>query len=66
MVIAGSRSVKDDIDYVEMSVVESGFDVTEVVSGCAQGIDQKGIEWAEKNNVPIQPFPANWDDLSHP
>lgn len=66
VIIAGSRNIKDDVNYVEMSVAESGFNVTEVVSGCAKGIDTLGVEWAEKCGIPVQPFPANWDDLSHP
>lgn len=66
VIIAGSRSVTDDIDYVEMSVAESGFEVTEIVSGCATGIDQKGIDWAKKHSIHVEKFPANWDDLSHP
>lgn len=49
-----------------MAVAESGFDVGEVVSGCAKGIDTQAIEWAEKNDIPVAPFEANWSDLSHP
>ncbi len=66
VIISGSRTVTDDVDYVDMSVAESGFDVTEVVSGCAKGADTLAIKWAEKYNIPIQPFEANWSDLSNP
>ena len=35
----------------------------EIVSGDAQGADTGGARWAEKHNVPIHHFPANWDEF---
>src|SRR5687767_5581960 len=64
-IIAGSRSVKDYLTVVN-AVLESGFEVTEVVSGRAPGVDRLGEIWAKQNKIPIKPFPAKWDDLSHP
>ena len=38
-----------------------GIMPTEIVSGCAKGVDRAGEEWAKRNGVPIKPFPANWE-----
>lgn len=49
-----------------MSVAESGFEVSEVISGGAKGIDIKAIEWAVKNDIPVNVFEAAWSNLDHP
>lgn len=59
-IIAGSRSIKNSA-LVEQAVRESGFRITEVVSGTAKGVDQMGEDWANKNNLPIKRFPAEWN-----
>jgi hypothetical protein len=35
--------------------------LTEVVSGCAPGIDRLGGAWAKRRGIPVKPFPADWD-----
>lgn len=62
VIIAGSRFISDiaNLQLVRDAIQASGFDVTEVVSGCALGIDRLGEEWARRNSVPIKPFPAEW------
>lgn len=59
VIIAGSRDITD-YEAVKRAVVNSGFEITEVVSGTARGVDQLGEQWAIDNNIPITPFPANW------
>ena len=59
-IIAGSRGITD-IKLVGKAVKESGFAITEVVSGTARGVDQLGEQWARNNHVPIRRFPAKWD-----
>jgi hypothetical protein len=60
VIIAGSR---DFLDYevLKKAMVESGFDVTEVVSGCARGADKLGERWAEEMGIPIARYPADWN-----
>lgn len=58
-IIAGSRTITD-YDLVEKAVEESGFAVTEVVSGCARGVDNLGEEFARKWNLPVKQFHAKW------
>jgi len=59
-IIAGSRGITN-LFVVEKAVELSGFDITEVVSGTARGVDQLGEEWAAMRLVPIKRFPANWN-----
>ncbi len=65
VVISGSRTI-NDIKLIEMSVAESGFDVSEVISGGAKGIDTLAVEWAVENDIPINVFEAAWNNLDHP
>lgn len=59
-IIAGSRGITDPEIVVE-AIESSSFKVTEVVSGCARGVDELGECWAEAVGVPIKQFKPNWD-----
>ena len=59
VIIAGSRSITS-YDFVCKCIEESGFDVREVVSGTARGVDQLGERWAKDNGIPVIYFPADW------
>lgn len=65
VIIAGSRGI-NNISFVKISVKESGFDITEIVSGTARGIDLLGEEFAKNNKINIKRFPADWHDLTFP
>jgi len=59
VIIAGSRYITS-FD-LETAIKDSGFTITEVVSGRdAYGIDHLGELWAESHGVPVKPFPAAW------
>lgn len=70
VIIAGSRTIRE-YAVIEAAIVASGFDVTEVVSGSQRtydkethtyyGADYFGEQWAMMHNVPVFPFPADWD-----
>jgi predicted Rossmann fold nucleotide-binding protein DprA/Smf involved in DNA uptake len=61
VIVAGSRDITDySILRLTFSVIESGFNITEVVSGTARGIDTLGEEWANQGNIPVARFPADW------
>ena len=64
VIIAGSRSIESYLT-VKTAIEKSGFPVGEVVSGTAQGADEIGEYWAEKHNVPIKQFPADWAKLGN-
>lgn len=60
-IIAGSREI-DDAELVEVAIADSGFVITEVVCGCAPGVDMLGSNWAARHNVPVKCFPAKWSE----
>lgn len=60
VIIAGSRGVTD-IAKLERAIEKCGFQITEVISGGARGVDKMGEHWAKKNNIPCKVFPANWE-----
>jgi hypothetical protein len=60
VIIAGSRDISD-YELVVKAVEDSGFAITEVVSGTARGVDRFGERWARESNVAVKRFPANWD-----
>lgn len=62
VIIAGSRGITE-YGIVALAVALSGFEVTEVVSGCARGVDLLGERWAALNGVPVAMFPADWNQL---
>ena len=59
VVIAGSRTITDK-KLLDDAIHESGFDISEVISGTARGVDQLGEQWAQEHNIPIRKFPADW------
>lgn len=65
VIIAGSRSIVD-YGYVIEAVHESGFEITEVVSGTAAGVDTLGEAFADELGVEVKPFEADWQDIDAP
>lgn len=63
-IIAGSRSITDKA-LVYQAVKESDFDITEVVSGGAKGVDKLGEQYAIECLIPIKLFRANWNKFGH-
>jgi len=58
-IIAGSRDITD-YSLIQEAVVESRFDITQIVSGGARGVDKLGEQYAKNNNIDCIIFPANW------
>lgn len=59
-IIAGSRDIIN-FQTVESAIQESGFNISEVVSGLARGVDTLAILYCKKYNLPWMEFPAEWD-----
>lgn len=59
VIIAGSRTITD-YGTVVGAIEESGFEITEVVSGTARGVDQLGERYAMDECITIKRFPAKW------
>lgn len=64
-IIAGSRTIWD-LQLVEQAIEESKYKITSIISGGAKGVDSLAEEWAKKNNVPCQVFPADWKNIDAP
>ena len=60
VIIAGSRTISS-IACIVNAVDQSGFDITEVVSGMARGVDSLAIDFANLNRIPVHKFPADWN-----
>lgn len=62
VIIAGARDLTQNTHYegVVQAVEQSGFDVSEVVSGGASGIDELGQIYAKEYNLDLTVFYANW------
>jgi hypothetical protein len=43
------------------AIMNSGFDISEVVSGGAPGVDTLAEQWAEKNGIQVTRIPAEWN-----
>lgn len=70
VIFAGTRSIKhSSIAAIDMLIYESGFEVTEVVSGedgYDRSTDMMSIAWGITHGLPVHRRPADWNDLSHP
>ncbi|MCP3924900.1 MAG: DUF2493 domain-containing protein [Desulfobacterales bacterium] len=60
VIIAGSRT---NITYENVihAIAHAPFNIKEIVSGTARGVDQFGEEFGKVNNIPIKKFPAEWE-----
>ena len=69
LIIAGSRQIGINANGDQMSlsplitklVKSKGWDVTEVVSGGARGVDLAGEMWAQENGILIKQFIPDWN-----
>lgn len=62
--IFGSRTVRNYYKYapkITEAIRRRGWlNIEEVVSGCAQGADWIGEDWAAENDLPVTRFRADW------
>jgi YspA, cpYpsA-related SLOG family len=65
VIVAGSRSIVEGkfvIEAIERYVEDRA--IARLVCGCAPGPDRLACEWAWRNGVPIEFFPAwDWQEL---
>lgn len=59
VIIAGGRDIHDR-ETVAQAIIDAKFDITEVVCGCASGVDALGASWARTHGVPVREFRASW------
>jgi hypothetical protein len=62
LIIAGGTDNHIDEDGIAaLDYILEEYNVTEVVSGKAIGVDTDGENWAKSRNIPVKGFPAKWD-----
>ncbi|HXQ32489.1 MAG TPA: DUF4326 domain-containing protein [Anaerolineales bacterium] len=59
LIVAGSRTI-NDYDLVCRSIMDSKFNILEIVSGHAIGVDQLGERFAKERNIPVKIFKPDW------
>lgn len=59
VIIAGSRGITDE-HLIFNAIKDSGFEITEVVSGGAIGVDKFGEKYANRNDIPLKIFLPDW------
>lgn len=60
IIIAGSRDI-EDYELLKETIVNSGFEISHVVSGGARGVDTMAVRWALEHELPYTVFPAQWN-----
>ena len=62
VIIAGSRSIKGRpaVELINKAIDQSTWDIDEVISGGAIGVDEAAIDWAKENDADYTIMNANW------
>ncbi len=67
IIVAGTRDLQDrTLVFVAIDSSPWKHQITEIVSGCAQGVDQFGEEYATIKGLPVARFPADWKTHGRP
>ena len=67
LVIAGGRDyvgTLEDLWSIKEALIK--YNITEIVSGTQKGADRFGEDCAALLDIPVQPFPPDWDDITVP
>ena len=59
VIVSGSRSITN-YDLVKHQIELSGFHITELVCGGANGVDKFGEKFAKEKNIKIKYFLPDW------
>ena len=60
VIIAGSRNI-NSLSEIRHAIESSEYNITEIISGGARGVDQLGELYALQEHIKMKRFPANWD-----
>jgi len=61
VIVAGGRNIINPYENVCIAVKESGFIITELLSGEARGIDTAGEEYAQNYHIDLRRFKPDWE-----
>lgn len=67
LLVCGGRDFAD-ADWLAEVLAELHWreTITLLIHGASRGADMLADAWGRDNKILIRPFPAKWDDLSHP
>ena len=60
VIVAGSRDITNR-EIIVNAIESSKFEITEIISGTARGVDREGEVYALAKSIPVKQFPANWN-----
>lgn len=56
-----NKIVYDDYTFVVNAIAESGYEISELISGHAIGVDTLGEQYAILHDIPLTFRPADWN-----
>ena len=62
VIIAGTRDVSD-MRCLLKALEVTAFQVSTILSGGARGIDTLAYQYGKRHNIPVELYPADWDNL---
>lgn len=67
VLIFGSRDFKNEKRMFRvLDGLHNAFHFSVVIEGEADGADKLAKKWAKRNGVEVDPYPADWDDITVP
>lgn len=67
LVVTGGRTYCDTARiFAALDELHARHPVSLLIEGEAAGLDTRARVWAKRNGVSVLPFPAPWDDVTHP
>lgn len=68
LLVCGGRDYADAgaVDHLLSTIHASYGPIACIIHGAARGADTLAKKWALTNNIREEPYPADWDDLTHP
>ena len=62
VLITGSKNLTD-LNMLKIAIIESKFEITELVTDMEEGIGELAEKWAIMSGIPIKKFPIEWNNL---
>lgn len=67
LVVTGGRDYRDTARiFSTLDELHARRPISLLIEGEADGLDKRAKAWARQRGVPVLPFPAPWDDITHP